>query len=117
MHSKENREVSQIVRWIRKNMSIWDVISGDYGFDFTIGDCIDMLEQVTEEEMYPFALILIAKLGKCEYMDDAITNVIVHRINDPDPNTGIIMECINEFKMIANQKDIMKKDIETSTYH
>lgn len=72
---------------------------------------------MAEEEMYPFALILIAKLGKCEHMDDAITNVIVHRINDPDPNAGIITECINEFKMIADKKDMMKKDVETSIFH
>lgn len=117
MHSKENKTVSQIIRWIRKNTSIWDVISGDCGFDITIGDCIDMLEQTAEAEMYPFALILIAKLGKCEYMDDAITNVIINRINKPDPNVGIIMECINEFKLIANQKDIINKDVETSILH
>ena len=112
MHLKENEEVSQVIRWIRRNEPIWDVISGECGFDITVEDCIHMLEQVTEEQMYPFALILVSKLGKCECMGEAITNVIVNRINAPDPEVGILMECINEFKMIAIQKGIMQKDME-----
>lgn len=113
MFLSENENVSEIIRWIRENKPIWDVICGDYWFDFTIGDCIGMLEKVTRDEMYEFALILIAKLDQCEHMDEAITNIIVNRINESNSNMGIIMECIQEFKLIATQKGIMKKDVET----
>lgn len=71
-----------------------------------------MLENVTREEMHEFALILIAKLDQCEHMDEAITNVIINRINEPNPNTDILMECIQEFKLVATQKGIMEKEVE-----
>lgn len=112
MIKKENEKVSNIIRWIRRNEAIWGVLCGDYWFDFTIGDFIDMLEKATREEMYEFALILIAKLDQCEHMDEAITNVIINRINEPNLNIGIIMECIKEFKLIATQKGIMENNVE-----
>lgn len=108
----ENEKVSRIIRWIRRNKVIWGAICGNNWLDFTIGDFIDMLENVTREEMYEFALILIAKLDQCEHMDEAITNVIINRINEPNLNTGILMECIQEFKLIATQEGIMEKEVQ-----
>lgn len=115
MYSKENEKTTQIIRWIRKsntNTLIWDILCGDSWFEFTVGECIDMLEKTAEAEIYEFALILITRLGKCEYMGEALTNVIINRINDPSPDFGIITECIREFKKIADQKGIMEKNMQ-----
>ena len=115
MYAKENEKTSQVIRWIRRNttnMLIWDVLCGDSWFDYTVGDCIDMLERVAAAEMYQFALILITKLGKCRDMDEAITNIIIKRISEPDSNGGIITDCIKEFKNKKKKKGIMGKNIE-----
>ncbi len=72
MYSKENDKVSQIIRWIRNNAAnrlIWDVLCGDNWIEYTVGDCIDMLEKVVTAEMYQFALILITKMVSCKYME------------------------------------------------
>lgn len=111
MYIKENEKVSQIVWWIRENLATWDLLCGDSWCDPTIRDSIDMLEKLVESEMYQLALILIVKMDKCKDMDKAISNVIVNRINEPNPNIGIITEVIKEFKIIANQKDIMDKEL------
>ena len=70
MYAKENEKTSQVIRWIRRNttnMLIWDVLCGDSWFDYTVGDCIDMLERVAAAEMYQFALILITILQNAEF--------------------------------------------------
>lgn len=111
MYIKENEKVSQTVGWIRENMATWNLICGDSWCDPTIRDCIDMLEKLVEDEMYQLALIIIVKLDKCRYMDKAISKVIVNRINEPNPNIGIITEFIEEFRIIAMKKDIMDKEL------
>ena len=44
-------------------------------------------------------------------MNEAVTNVIVNRINDSNSEFGVITECIKEFKRIAAQKGIMNEKI------
>lgn len=112
MYLKENENVSTVILWIRNNKFVWDLLCGDCWEDFTVGDCIDILEELISEEMYQLALILICKLDNIRCMDEAISNVIVNRIKDPNPNIGIITECISEFRTIANRKNIMEEKLE-----
>lgn len=115
MYSKENEKAAQIIRWIREsngNQLIWDILCGDSWYEFTVGDCIEMMENTAREEIYEFTLILISRLARCRYMDAAITNIIINRINEPNPDCGIITECIKEFKNIAEQKGIMEANVE-----
>ncbi len=115
MNKVENEKVSQVIKWIRKsngNMMIWDTLCGDSWFDLTVGDCIDMLEQTAEAGMYEYALILIARLNRCQYVDEAITNIIVNRINETSSDVGVITECIKELKNIAKQRNIVEKNVQ-----
>lgn len=115
MHNEENEKASRVIRWIRKsngNMMIWDTLCGDSWFDLTVGDCIDMLEQTAGAGMYEYALILIARLDKCQYVDEAITNIVVNRINEASPDVGVITECIKELKNVAKQRNLMEKNVQ-----
>lgn len=54
MYLKENEKAIQVIKWIRKdatNALIWDILCGDSWFEYTIEDCIDMLEKTAEAEM------------------------------------------------------------------
>lgn len=115
MYTKENEKAAQIIKWIREsegNKLIWDILCGDTWFDFTVGDCIEMLEKTASAERYEFALILITRLARCRYMDAAVTNILASRINEPSPDIGIITECIREFKKVADQKGIMEENVQ-----
>ena len=114
MHSEENEKIAQIIKWIRQGDTrlIWDILCGDSWFSLTVGDYIEIMEQTVEEGMYEYVLVLITKLSKCKYMNEAITNVIIKRINGPSLEFGVITECIKEFKNIAIQYGIMEKNIE-----
>ncbi len=108
---EENENVATVIRWIRNNELVWELICGDCWMDFTVGDCIDILEGLVSEEMYQLALVLLYKLDHVKCMDE-VSNVIVNRIKKPDPSIGIITECIQEFRTIARQKDIIRKKLE-----
>ena len=115
MYLKENEKAIQMIKWIRKdatNALIWDILCGDSWFEYTIEDCIDMLEKTAEAGMYQFAFILISRLSKCQYMNEAVTNVIVNRINAPSMEFGVITECIKEFRHIAGKRGILKRNME-----
>lgn len=109
MYLKENEELIKVILLIRENVTIWEVLFGNGGHDIAIIDYIDMLEQLVAKELYQLAIILIAKLDSNYQLNMAITNVIVNRINYPTPTKGLITECIEEIKSIANKEDIMGK--------
>lgn len=111
MYTQENEEVSKTIKWARKNTIIWDLICGEEWCDFTVEDYIDMLKKLHTEEMYQLALVLIYKMDMDNHLREAISNVIVNRINKPKNETGIITEYIEEIKKMAIEKDIMKKTI------
>lgn len=90
---------------------IWDTLCGDSWFELTVGDCIDMLERTAKAGMYESTFILITRLAKCRYMDEAVTDIIVNRIMEASPDFGVITECIKGFKNIAKEKDILERNI------
>lgn len=111
MVSKENAHASKMIRWIRKNFIMWDLICGDGLYDYTVKDCIEILEALVTDESYELAFVLLSKVKNCRYVDEAITNVIVNRINKPKLDMGIITECIEEIRDIAIKKDVMEQTI------
>ena len=107
----ENIETAKIIKWIRKNPAVWELICGDGWNEFTISDYIDIMEDLVSIGMYPFALILLSKASCCMYLDEAIDTIIINRITKPNPNIGILTETIEEMKNIGNKKSIMKNKI------
>ena len=116
MYPQENEKTIKVLNWLKKsraNFAIWNILCGEESwYENTVGDCIDMIEETAEAELYPFALILISKLSKCQDMGEAIINIMINRINEADSDFGVITACINEFKCVAEQKGIMNSKIQ-----
>lgn len=105
---KENEEAAKLIQWIHRNPAIWELVCGDGGNEFTIGECIDITENLISAGMYPFALILLARLGSCAYLDEAVDTVIGNRIAGLSLETGILTEAAREMKKTGRQKDILE---------
>lgn len=106
MYLKENEELTKVLLLVRENVTAWEVLCGNGVRDIAVIDYIDMLEELVAKELYQLAMILITKLDNNCQLNMAITNVIVNRINCPTSNKGLITECIEEIKSIADKEDI-----------
>ena len=109
MYLKENDELTKIILLIREDEIVWEVLCGNSIRNIAVIDYIGMLEELVAKEFYQLAMILLFKLDNCYQLNKAITNVIVNRINNPNTDIGIITECIEEIKSIADKEDIKGK--------
>lgn len=109
---KENEETAKLIQWIHRNPAIWELVCGDGRNEFTVGECIDITENLISAGMYPFALILLARLSNCAYLEEAVDTVIGNRIAGLSLETGILTETVREMRKTGRQKDILEKKVE-----
>lgn len=111
MCDKKNEEVARIVKWARQNIVIWDFICEPELYDFSIGDCIDILKKLDENNMNQLILVLLRKLRVNQYVEMAVNNVIENRIIGDFKDSGIIKELIKELEDIAKKENVLNERI------
>lgn len=91
---KENQELKKLMDWINSHEHVWDMICGPGIDSISVQECLDIMVELINEELYSTAAVLLGKLMRDKEIHGIVGRKVSARLYGLPNGGGFLSECV-----------------------
>lgn len=96
--TQENKEVKRLLDWAVSNEWAWDLVWGPGIDNYTFIECLNVMQDLIDNEFYQVAVILLVKLLREMRIKEIIGKLAIKRICGCENSSDFLTQCIVDLK-------------------